>query len=105
MVLTATVSELNKEGKLLGKDEPRNYNGVSSYLQSGELVSSQDTLYLDDSKAEEMRALFSTAESAMEAWAMLATSLGHPSFIKSEFEKICFLDNASTDTQVISLYC
>ncbi|PKI37378.1 hypothetical protein CRG98_042255 [Punica granatum] len=36
----------------------------------------------------------------MEAWAMLATSLGHPSFIKSEFEKICFLDNASTDTQV-----
>ncbi|KAJ6980679.1 hypothetical protein NC653_024122 [Populus alba x Populus x berolinensis] len=47
-----------------------------------------------------MRVLFSTAESAMEAWAMLATSLGHSSFIKSEFEKICFLDNSSTDTQV-----
>ncbi|KAK4769300.1 hypothetical protein SAY86_027450 [Trapa natans] len=100
MVLTATVSELNKDGKLLGKDEPRNYGGVSSYRMSEELGSSQDTLYLDESKTEEMRALFSTAETAMEAWAMLATSLGHPSFIKSEFEKICFLDNASTDTQV-----
>ncbi|CBI35775.3 unnamed protein product, partial [Vitis vinifera] len=51
-------------------------------------------------KAEEMKALFSKAETAMEAWAMLATSLGHPSLIKSEFEKICFLDNPSTDTQV-----
>lgn len=50
--------------------------------------------------AEEMKELFSSAESAMEAWAMLATSLGHPSFIKSEFEKLCFLDNATTDTQV-----
>ncbi|KAK3417771.1 hypothetical protein EUGRSUZ_H03725 [Eucalyptus grandis] len=38
-------------------------------------------------------------KSAMEAWALLATSLGHPSFVKSEFEKICFLDNPSTDTQ------
>ncbi|KAJ0967439.1 hypothetical protein J5N97_024356 [Dioscorea zingiberensis] len=47
-----------------------------------------------------MRELFSSAESAMEAWAMLATSLGCTSFIKSEFEKICFLDNISTDTQV-----
>ncbi|XWS09074.1 hypothetical protein CRYUN_Cryun40dG0055000 [Craigia yunnanensis] len=47
-----------------------------------------------------MKELFATAESAMEAWAMLVTSLGHPSFIKSEFEKICFLDNATTDTQV-----
>ncbi|XP_031397109.1 uncharacterized protein LOC116208046 isoform X1 [Punica granatum] len=100
MVLTATVSELNKDGKLLGKDESRKQDGISTYLKSEELVSLEDTLSLDEKKAEEMRALFSTAESAMEAWAMLATSLGHPSFIKSEFEKICFLDNASTDTQV-----
>lgn len=28
------------------------------------------------------------------AWAMLATSLGHTSFMKSELEKVCFLDNA-----------
>ncbi|XP_078427745.1 putative triglyceride lipase isoform X2 [Wolffia australiana] len=53
-----------------------------------------------DKKEEEIKALFSTAESAMEAWAMLANSLGRSSFIKSEFEKICFLDNISTDTQV-----
>ncbi|KAJ6821540.1 uncharacterized protein M6B38_391565 [Iris pallida] len=57
---------------------------------------------LDTRKAEEMRKLFSSAESAMEAWAMLATSLGRTSFIKSEFEKICFLDNDSTDTQASS---
>ncbi|KAK8921719.1 hypothetical protein KSP39_PZI020351 [Platanthera zijinensis] len=31
---------------------------------------------------------------------MLATSLGSSSFIKAPFGKICFLDNASTDTQV-----
>jgi len=31
---------------------------------------------LDDKITEEMKELFSTAESAMEAWAMLATSLG-----------------------------
>jgi hypothetical protein len=34
---------------------------------------------------------------------MLATSLGRNSSIKSDFEKICFLDNISTDTQVS--YC
>ncbi|KAL6651026.1 hypothetical protein ACP70R_009951 [Stipagrostis hirtigluma subsp. patula] len=57
-------------------------------------------LSLDAQKAEDMRQLFASAETAMEAWAMLATSLGRNSFIKSDFEKICFLDNISTDTQV-----
>ncbi|XP_012077652.1 uncharacterized protein LOC105638454 isoform X2 [Jatropha curcas] len=90
MVLTSTVSKLNKEARLLGK-------GSSDREK---FIGSLDLSAYDEKKAEEMRALFSTAESAMEAWAMLATSLGHPSFIKSEFEKICFLDNASTDTQV-----
>ncbi|RLM64618.1 uncharacterized protein C2845_PM16G11180 [Panicum miliaceum] len=55
---------------------------------------------VDAQKAEDMRRLFASAETAMEAWAMLATSLGRNSFIKSDFEKICFLDNISTDTQV-----
>uniref|UniRef100_J3LZG6 C2 domain-containing protein n=1 Tax=Oryza brachyantha TaxID=4533 RepID=J3LZG6_ORYBR len=55
---------------------------------------------VDAQKAEDMRRLFESAETAMEAWAMLATSLGRNSFIKSDFEKICFLDNLSTDTQV-----
>lgn len=54
----------------------------------------------DTQKEDERRKIFSSAESAMEAWAMLATSLGRNSFIKSDFEKICFLDNVSTDTQV-----
>ncbi|KAL6903678.1 hypothetical protein ACP4OV_004491 [Aristida adscensionis] len=57
-------------------------------------------LSVDAQKAEDMRQLFASAETAMEAWAMLATSLGRSSFIKSDFEKICFLDNVSTDTQV-----
>ena len=58
-----------------------------------------EVLSSDTSKEDERRKIFSSAESAMEAWAMLATSLGQNSFIKSEFEKICFLDNISTDTQ------
>ncbi|XP_065862927.1 uncharacterized protein [Euphorbia lathyris] len=90
MVLTSTVSKLNKEARFSGKNSS----------ESEKFLSSPDTSGLDEEKAEEMRELFSTAESAMEAWAMLATSLGHPSFIKSEFEKLCFLDNESTDTQV-----
>lgn len=49
---------------------------------------------------EELRKMFGKAESAMEAWAVLAGSLGHKSFVKSAFEKLCFLDNSKTDTQV-----
>lgn len=90
MVLTTAVSKLNKEENVSGK----------SSSDSEKLISSSNGTALEDKKSEEMRVLFSTAESAMEAWAMLATSLGHSSFIKSEFEKICFLDNSSTDTQV-----
>ncbi|XP_050216968.1 uncharacterized protein LOC126667886 [Mercurialis annua] len=90
MVLTATVSKLNKESGLSENTSSANEKSIRSL----------DVPAFDEKKAEEMRALFSTAESAMEAWAMLATSLGHPSFIKSEFEKLCFLDNSSTDTQV-----
>ncbi|KAG8658495.1 hypothetical protein MANES_03G155700v8 [Manihot esculenta] len=89
MVLTAAISKLNKEAQ----------SGKSSD-DSEKFISSLNVSELDEKKAEEMRTLFSTAETAMEAWAMLATSLGRPSFIKSEFEKICFLDNPSTDTQV-----
>ncbi|KAK6117375.1 hypothetical protein DH2020_048893 [Rehmannia glutinosa] len=85
MVVNAAVSKLNKGAGL---------------IESQTLISQQNGLVLNEKEAEEMRALFSTAESAMEAWAMLANALGHPTFIKSEFEKICFLDNEETDTQV-----
>lgn len=97
MVLTASISQLNKEAQLIGKKDTK--DEVSKKVGE-KLGSSGDGSLLDNRNSEEMKALFATAESAMEAWAMLATSLGHPSFIKSEFEKLCFLDNESTDTQV-----
>ncbi|XP_004297954.1 PREDICTED: uncharacterized protein LOC101295618 [Fragaria vesca subsp. vesca] len=87
MVLTTTVSQAKKEENVVGGSASKEEDSITE-----KLVNSQG--------AEEMKALFSTAETAMEAWAMLATSLGHPSFIKSEFEKLCFLDNETTDTQV-----
>ena len=106
VVLTAAVAESKKEARLSVKSETEkkdastvSNDGLGYYMN--EQLASRDGPVLDEKKAEEMRELFSSAESAMEAWAMLATSLGHPSFIKSEFEKICFLDNESTDTQVI----
>lgn len=106
MLLNATFSQ-QKDGNSVGKDETKEQasakledDNVVGYSPSEKLVSSENGLALDKKRAEEMKALFSTAESAIEAWAMLASSLGHSTFIKSEFEKICFLDNASTDTQV-----
>ncbi|CAL2225459.1 unnamed protein product [Prunus armeniaca] len=102
MVLTAAVSQSNKEANLSGRSKIKEEDtgnvedDALTYPINKKLASSQG--------AEEMKELFSTAESAMEAWAMLATSMGHPSFIKSEFEKLCFLDNATTDTQV-AIWC
>lgn len=83
---------LNASNSQSGKEENEDSKNLLSILLDGPV--------LDEKKGKEMKALFSTAESAMEAWAMLATALGQPSFIKSEFEKICFLDNPTTDTQV-----
>ncbi|QHO23835.1 hypothetical protein HN51_047466 [Arachis hypogaea] len=105
MLLTATISKMKNEARSSEEKETKEDctkvgGDDTQYSTSQEFLPPQNGLLLDEKKAEEMRALFSTAESAVEAWAMLATSLGHPSFIKSEFEKICFLDNASTDTQV-----
>jgi len=105
MLLTATVSKMKDERRSSEerKTKEDSTEGVGSDIQcstSEKSPSPENRPLLDDKKTTEMKALFSTAESAMEAWTMLATSLGHPSFIKSEFEKICFVDNASTDTQV-----
>ncbi|XP_020248657.1 uncharacterized protein LOC109826104 isoform X2 [Asparagus officinalis] len=106
MVLTPNVSQLKKDSNLVVEND----NGNDATLAKEEDVTGQPSdisgkitvgvLSSDVSKEEEMKKIFSSAESAMEAWAMLATSLGRNSFIKSEFEKICFLDNVSTDTQV-----
>ncbi|KZV15261.1 hypothetical protein F511_27543 [Dorcoceras hygrometricum] len=101
MVINAAVSKLGQGADItrmfdfdVKEDTP--VNDKESKL----LASQPNGLVLEKNEIEEMRELFSTAESAMEAWAMLANALGHSTFIKSEFEKICFLDNASTDTQV-----
>nr|GMD62939.1 uncharacterized protein LOC109176470 isoform X1 [Ipomoea batatas] len=100
MVLNATVSKLNKGIGLIGSDDTKNDSSTEMKNDVHGYPMHKDALILDEKKAEEMRELFTTAETAMEAWAMLATSLGHSTFIKSEFDKICFLDNSSTDTQV-----
>lgn len=106
MVVNAAVSKLSNEaGSLIGKNEDTSVEAKkddSGDEGSKTLMSQQNGLILNEKEAEEMRELFSTAESAMEAWALLANALGHPTFIKSEFEKICFLDNAVTDTQACS---
>ncbi|CAH2079347.1 unnamed protein product [Thlaspi arvense] len=95
MVVKAVVPQLSKDGPGTEK-VTENYGGSKSEKLSG-LVNVDVS---EEKNAEEMKTLFSSAESAMEAWAMLATALGHPSFIKSEFEKLCFLENDITDTQV-----
>ncbi|KAL1548315.1 hypothetical protein AAHA92_16561 [Salvia divinorum] len=103
MVVNAAVSKLSNESGLIGKHEDTPVEveeEVPGDEGSKSLISNQGGLTMTEEEAEEMRKLFSTAESAMEAWALLANALGHPTFIKSEFEKICFLDNAESDTQV-----
>ncbi|XP_078166882.1 putative triglyceride lipase isoform X2 [Carex rostrata] len=108
MVLTMSLSKLKKEDKHEErKPEEMLTDGKSNVgeleengLDSKRAEDELEEIGLDSKRAEEMRQLFSKAESAMEAWAMLAMSLGRSSFIKSDFEKICFLDNISTDTQV-----
>lgn len=105
MVLKAVVPQLSKNG--LGTEKVSEKNGGSggrdNFSKNEKLSGLVNVDGEDEKNAEEMKTLFSSAESAMEAWAMLATALGHPSFIKSEFEKLCFLDNDITDSQVKTL--
>lgn len=109
MIVAAFFSEKEKESILTNQteNEMNKSKGNTGYAADGSVNGSEQLALaesvLDAGKAEEIKTLFSTAESAMEAWAMLATSLGRPSFIKSEFEKICFLDNDTTDTQACDL--
>jgi hypothetical protein len=105
MVLKAVVPHLSKDS--VGSEKVIEKNGSSSVTDDVSGSSKTEKISglvnvdgADEKNAEEMKTLFSSAESAMEAWAMLATALGHPSFIKSEFEKLCFLENDITDTQV-----
>nr|XP_034602885.1 uncharacterized protein LOC117863334 isoform X5 [Setaria viridis] len=93
---SVTTNETNKKDGMIIEQEVA---AAEDSIDKDNTVASTK-LSVDAQKAEDMRHLFASAETAMEAWAMLATSLGRNSFIKSDFEKICFLDNVSTDTQV-----
>ncbi|CAO2042936.1 unnamed protein product [Urochloa humidicola] len=98
MILSKNLSpnETNRKDDMIIEQE---HAAAEDSIDKDNTVASTE-LSVDAQKAEDMRHLFASAETAMEAWAMLATSLGRNSFIKSDFEKICFLDNVSTDTQV-----
>ncbi|XP_062184160.1 uncharacterized protein LOC133888069 [Phragmites australis] len=93
---SVTTNEANWKDDIIREQQG---SAASDSIDKDDTVASTK-LSVDAQKAEDMRRLFASAETAMEAWAMLATSLGRNSFIKSDFEKICFLDNVSTDTQV-----
>eukprot|EP01018_Ginkgo_biloba_P019851 Gb_29405 [translate_table: standard] len=106
MMLTAPLTGQRKDSSMEDRKEGRvNTTAIvmercSESSNSGKDVMTSEAAALANGSIEEMKNMFATAESAMEAWAMLATALGRASFIKSEFEKICFLDNPRTDTQV-----
>ena len=98
MLLTSAFSHNGQNSSHIDEKREGNEETGGDNLSGGTQQSMTDISALHK-KEEEIKALFTTAESAMEAWALLATSLGRSSFIKSEFEKICFLDNFSSDTQ------
>lgn len=96
---------LSKNFSSQGKDSADKDGAADSVDKDGAVVASTKAP-IDTQKSDDTRQLFASAETAVEAWAMLATSMGRSSFIKSDFEKICFLDNGSTDTQVSNItYC
>ncbi|KAM0842407.1 hypothetical protein ACQ4PT_058395 [Festuca glaucescens] len=89
-----TIDEADMKDGSIGEEQ----SAADSIDKAGAVASTKDPK--DTKKADDTQQLFASAETAVEAWAMLATSMGRSSFIKSDFEKICFLDNGSTDTQV-----
>lgn len=105
MVIAANISQQKKDSVSSGEEDkktdttPIGTEDVARQSPDNKRNITVEVLSSDMRKEDEMKKIFSSAESAMEAWTMLATSLGRNSFIKSEFEKICFLDNLSTDTQ------
>ncbi|MCO5606821.1 hypothetical protein L7F22_061012 [Adiantum nelumboides] len=89
-----------KSKKDVSKDIAIIKDSTTSEAKGNEIKKSGSSELLTLEELEELRKMFGKAESAMEAWAVLASSLGHKSFVKSAFEKLCFLDNDKTDTQV-----
>lgn len=52
-----------------------------------------------EAELEEVRAVFRRAESAVEAWSLLAQQAGQRSAVQSDFAKLAFLEHPETDTQ------
>ncbi|GAQ78458.1 hypothetical protein KFL_000130400 [Klebsormidium nitens] len=52
-----------------------------------------------EAELAEVRAVFRRAESAVEAWSLLAQQAGQRSAVQSDFTKLAFLDHPETDTQ------
>eukprot|EP01018_Ginkgo_biloba_P005397 Gb_10837 [translate_table: standard] len=109
MMLTAPLTGLRNDSSMEERKEGRlNTTAIvmercSESSNSGKDAMTSEATSLANGSIEEMKKMFATAESAMEAWAMLAIALGRASFIKSEFAKICFLDNHRNDTHASSL--
>ncbi|CAI6001589.1 unnamed protein product [Closterium sp. NIES-64] len=82
------------EGETGGEESEGAREGASEGVSEGasEVVSEEET--------EEALRMFGSAETAVEAWTMLASSLGQQTFVKSEFDKVCFVDHPQSDTQV-----
>ncbi|GJP43027.1 hypothetical protein CLOM_g2533 [Closterium sp. NIES-68] len=96
---TAGSLPLAEEKKILSAPEPEGDTGGGGSEGSGSERASEVSV-VGEEEAEEARRMFGSAETAVEAWTMLASSLGQQTFVKSEFDKICFLDHPESDTQV-----
>ncbi|PNT61448.1 hypothetical protein BRADI_5g15300v3 [Brachypodium distachyon] len=90
--------EANRKDDSIREDQGAANSIDNDGCNNGAVASTEKST--DAQNTDDTRQLFASAETAVEAWAMLATSMGRSSFIQSDFEKICFLDNVSTDTQV-----
>ncbi|KAJ7555056.1 hypothetical protein O6H91_05G020400 [Diphasiastrum complanatum] len=98
LMLGTSKSGHTKNYPVTGKSTESNMISTTQKTEEKAVETLEETT--DEKERDEMRKMFKRAESAMEAWAMLAMSLGCTSFVKSEFEKICFIENERTDTQV-----
>ncbi|CAI7853987.1 unnamed protein product, partial [Closterium sp. NIES-53] len=89
-----SVGAAKSEGETGGEESEGAREGASEGVSEGasEVVSEEET--------EEALRMFGSAETAVEAWTMLASSLGQQTFVKSEFDKVCFVDHPQSDTQV-----
>ncbi|CAI5495001.1 unnamed protein product [Closterium sp. Naga37s-1] len=88
------------ETKSVGAAKPEGETGGEESEGASEGVSEGASEGVSEEEEEEALRMFGSAETAVEAWTMLASSLGQQTFVKSEFDKVCFIDHPQSDTQV-----